>query len=166
MGSTDAPNFARRMPGRNQRGLVAMSPEEVQAFLEGRHTLRMSTLRPDGSIHSVAMWYGFLDGCVSVETKAKSQKVANLRRDPRITCLIDDGRTYGELRGVELRGTAELIDDRDSLLRLADSLMTRYEAVPSGVRADLLERTVRNRVGIKVHIDHMTSWDHRKLGLE
>lgn len=165
MTGTDAVNFASRMPGRNQRGLVTMSAREVQAFLVGRHTLRMSTLRPDGSIHSVAMWYGFLDGCVSVETKAKSQKAANLQRDPRITCLVDDGQTYAELRGVELRGTAELIDDHDSLLRLADSLMTRYEAVSSGDREQMLERMLRNRIGIKVHVDHVTSWDHRKLGL-
>jgi hypothetical protein len=44
--------------------------------------MTMCSIGPDGSIHAVAMWYGFLDGCVTVETKAKSQKVQNLRRDP------------------------------------------------------------------------------------
>ena len=61
------------------------------------------------------MWYGFLDGCVTVETKAKSQKVRNLRRDPRLTLLFEDGDTYEELRGVELVGKAEIVEDPDKL---------------------------------------------------
>ena len=63
--------------------------------------MTMCSIGPDGSIHAVAMWYGFLDGCVTVETKAKSQKVQNLRRDPRLTLLFEAGRL---LRGAARRG--------------------------------------------------------------
>ena len=86
--------------GVNQRALIHMTPEEVDAFLVERRTMTMCSLGPDGSIHAIAMWYGFLDGCVTVETKAKSQKVQNLRRDPRLTLLFEDGDYYEELRGV------------------------------------------------------------------
>ena len=72
------------------------------------------------------MWYGFLDGCVTVETKAKSQKVQNLRRDPRLTLLFEDGDYYEELRGVELVGKAEIIDDPDQLWTLGVSVFERY----------------------------------------
>ena len=67
--------------------------------------MTMSTISGDGSIHSVAMWYGFLEGAVAFETKTKAQKVVNLRRDPRLTCLVEAGDTYDQLRGVTLVGT-------------------------------------------------------------
>ena len=71
--------------GVNQRKMIQMTPDEVESFLAERRPMSMCSLSADGSIHAVAMWYGFLDGCVTVETKAKSQKVKNLRRDPRVT---------------------------------------------------------------------------------
>ena len=90
--------------GVNQRKAIAMTPAEVDAFLAERRPMTMCSLSPDGSIHAVAMWYGFVDGLVTVETKAKSQKAQNLRRDPRLTLLFEDGDYYEELRGVELVG--------------------------------------------------------------
>ena len=83
--------------GVKQRDLVTMSPEEIDAFLHERRAMTMCTLNHDGSIHAVAMWYGFLDGSIAIETKAKSQKAVNLRRDTRITCMMDDGDVYEEL---------------------------------------------------------------------
>src|SRR5437868_14836137 len=114
--------------GVNQRDLIKMTPAEVDAFLAERHSMTMSTISRDGSIHSVAMWYGFLEGAVAFETKAKAQKVTNLRRDPRLTCLVEDGESYDELRGVSLVGRGEIIDDPDRLWELGVSVFERYNA--------------------------------------
>ena len=94
--------------GVNQRNLIKMTPDEVDAFLAERRSMTMSTISGDGSIHSVAMWYGFLEGAVAFETKTKAQKVVNLRRDPRLTCLVEAGETYDQLRGVTLIGRGEI----------------------------------------------------------
>ena len=51
-----------------------------------------------------------LDGEIWFETKAKSQKAVNLRRDPTITVMIEDGKTYDTLRGVSIDGRAEIVD--------------------------------------------------------
>ncbi len=59
-----------------------MTDDEVKDFLDGRHVMNIATMGPDGNIHLVAMWYGFLNGNPAFETFAKSQKVKNLRRDP------------------------------------------------------------------------------------
>ena len=75
--------------GVNQRAQIKMSPEEVEEFLNERHSMTMSTISGDGTIHSVAMWYGFLEGAIAFETKAKAQKVVNLRRNPALTCLVE-----------------------------------------------------------------------------
>ncbi len=75
----------------NQRRAIAMTAPEVDAFLHERHTMNVATFNHDATIHLVAMWYGFLDGAPAFETFTKSQKVVNLRRDPRITVLVEDG---------------------------------------------------------------------------
>ena len=35
-------------------------------------------------------------------TSGRSQKVANLRRDPRMSFLVEAGHTYDQLRGVAM----------------------------------------------------------------
>jgi PPOX class probable F420-dependent enzyme len=151
--------------GVNQRKAIRMSPEEVEAFLAERRAMSMCSIAADGSIHAVAMWYGFLDGCVTVETKAKSQKVQNLRRDPRLTLLFEAGDTYEELRGVELVGRAEIIDDHEQLWALGVSVFERYYGAYTDEIKPFLETMLHKRVAIKMHAERTVSWDHRKLGL-
>ena len=83
-----------------------MSDDEITEFIEHSRTATMATLPPDGRPHLVAMWYAVLDGEIWFETKAKSQKAVNLRRDPTITVMIEDGQTYDTLRGVSIDGRA------------------------------------------------------------
>ena len=136
--------------GVNQRKAIQMTPDEVEAFLAERRPMTMCSMSPDGSIHAVAMWYGFLDGCVTVETKAKSQKVQNLRRDPRLTLLFEDGDYYEELRGVELVGKAEIVDDPDKLWTLGISVFERYNGPYSDELKPFLEAMLHKRVAIKM----------------
>ena len=151
--------------GVNQRKSIRMTPEEVDAFLAERRAMTMCSIGPDGSVHAIAMWYGFLDGCITVETKAKSQKVQNLRRNPRLTLLFEDGDYYEELRGVELVGGAEIIEDPDQLWALGISVFERYYGTYSDELKPFLENMLRKRVAIKLHAERTVSWDHRKLGL-
>jgi PPOX class probable F420-dependent enzyme len=151
--------------GVNQRSAIRMTPDEVTYFLAERRAMSMCSISPDGSIHAVAMWYGFVDGCITVETKAKSQKVQNLRRDPRLTLLFEDGDTYEELRGVELVGKAEIIDDPGKLWELGISVFERYTGPYTEEMRPFVEVMLHKRVGIKMNVERTVSWDHRKLGL-
>lgn len=151
--------------GTNQRALIKMTPDEVDEFLLGRRSMTMSTMSPDGSIHSVAMWYGFLEGAIAFETKRKAQKVRNLERDPRLTCLVEDGDYYDELRGVSLVGTGEIIDDADRMWGLGVSMFERYTGPYSDEMKPFVEAMLHKRVVVKLHVDKVVTWDHRKLGL-
>ena len=151
--------------GVNQRKAIQMTPEEVEAFLAERRPMTMCSISPDGSIHAVAMWYGFMEGAIAVETKTKSQKVQNLRRDPRLTLLFEDGDYYDELRGVELVGRAEIIDDPERMWELGVSVFERYNAPYTEELRPFVEAMLNKRVVIKVAVDRVVSWDHRKLGL-
>lgn len=149
----------------SRRELIKMTAGEVDAFLAGRHTMDLATQNHDGTIHLVAMWYGFLDdGTIGFETFERSQKVQNLRRDPRVTALVEDGDSYPTLRGVELVGTMEVSDDRDTLLAIATSVLARYHPeVGEADRAAVAEVVVRKRVALLLRPERTVSWDHRKL---
>lgn len=150
-------------PGLKQRDRIKMTPEEVAAYLVEQKNVTMSTIAPDGTIHSVAMWYAVLDGEIVFETKAKSQKVKNLRRDPRITCLVDSGETYKTLRGVELVGRGEIVEDPDELWRIGVAVFEKNTGPYTDDKAHLIEKLLHKRVGVKVHVDKTVSWDHSKL---
>jgi PPOX class probable F420-dependent enzyme len=152
------------MPKR--RDLIRMTPEEVDAFLHGRRVMNIATHNHDGTIHLVAMWYGFTpSGEVAFETFTKSQKVQNLRRDPRITALVEAGDTYDQLQGAELVGTAEVTEDPSVLMPIARDVVNRYMGPLSDADADAAaEMMARGRSAIIVHVDKVVSWDHTKLG--
>lgn len=151
--------------GVNQRGQIAMSEEEVATFLEQSRVVTMATNGPNGLPHLIAMWYGLLDGEIWFETKAKSQKVTNLRRDDRITCMVESGHTYDTLRGVSIEGRAEIIDDYDTLFEVGKSVWERYTGPYTEELRPMVEAMLSKRVAVRVRADRVRSWDHRKLGL-
>ena len=80
------------MPSR--RDLARMSDDEVAAFLDEERVLNVATIGPSGHPHVVAMWFAVRDGSPVFWTFGKSQKVTNLRRDPKITALVEAGDVY------------------------------------------------------------------------
>ena len=149
--------------GVKQRGKIVMSQEEIDEFLLGRRSMTMSTINKDGSIHSIAMWYGFLEGCVAIESKAKAQKVMNLRRNPNLTMLVEDGETYETLRGVTLIGKAEIVEDPDRVFELGVSVFSRYFAPYTEEMKPAVDMMLNKRVVVKLDVERTISWDHRKL---
>jgi PPOX class probable F420-dependent enzyme len=147
----------------NLRRQIKMTPEEVDRFLAEQRTAAICTLHPSGTIHAVAMWYGFLDGALAFETKEKSQKVQNLRRDARVTVLVEAGEKYEELRGVEMVGRAEIISDPGPVWEFGKTIWERYIGPYSEDQQPALEAMMRKRVVIRVVADKVVSWDHRKL---
>ena len=151
--------------GENQRAQIRMSSAEVAEFLRTSRTMTMATLGPQGRPHLVAMWFALVDGAPWFETKTKSQKVRNLRRDPRITCMVEAGDTYDQLRGVSLEGTAEIVEDPDLLWQVGVSVFERYQGPFTEDLRPMVEAMLRSRVAVKVNIERVASWDHRKLGM-
>jgi PPOX class probable F420-dependent enzyme len=141
-----------------------MTDEEVQAFLEAGRDLQVASINADGTPHLVTMWYAVRDGMVAFWTYGKSQKIVNLRRDPRLTVLVATGETYEELKGVSITGRAELVEERDEVVRYGEAVYERYwgpldnDAVREGVRTMGAKRVV-----VVVKPEKVVSWDHSKL---
>ena len=152
--------------GVNQRSQITMTDEEVATFLEQQRTATMATLGPTGAPHLVAMWYAVLAGQVWFETKARSQKAVNLRRDPRITCMVEEGETYDTLRGVSLEGTGVIVEEPEALWEVGVSVWERYNGPYTDEVKPLVEFMLTKRIAVRIDVDRVRSWDHRKLGMD
>jgi PPOX class probable F420-dependent enzyme len=141
-----------------------MSDAEVDEFLRGRHTMNVATYNHDGTIHLIAMWYGFLDGAPAFWTYGKSQKIQNLKRDARITCLVETGNAYEQLKGVELVGTGQVLEDRETVQRIGRDVYERYWGPLNDVAAAGVEQMGAKRFAVRIEVDKVVSWDHSKLG--
>lgn len=140
-----------------------MSETEVEAFLQEPNHLQVATIARDGRPHLVTMWYGFLGGAPALWTYGRSQKVVNLRRDPRLTCLAESGRGYDQLKGVELLARATILDDATSVLLVGESVFDRYMGPFTERDRARLERMSAKRVAVRIDVEDSVSWDHAKL---
>ena len=149
----------------NRRQLIELTNEEQARFLNERKTIVLCSIDHRGDPHAVAMWYVVdPDGSVLMTTYSKSQKARNLERNPRVALMAESGETYDQLRGVLIRGRAELIHDVDRCAALLGRVHQKMTgAFPEGVE-EALKAQARKRVIIRVVPDRVSSWDHRKLG--
>jgi PPOX class probable F420-dependent enzyme len=152
--------------GTNQRSQIVMSDDEIAEYLERSRTATMATVGATGTPHLVAMWYAVIDGELWFETKGRSQKAVNLRRDPRITCMVEDGLTYDTLRGVSIEGVGEIVEDPDAIWKVGVSIWERYNGPYSDEVKPLVEFMLQKRVAVRVRAERTRSWDHRKLGMD
>jgi PPOX class probable F420-dependent enzyme len=150
------------MPSR--RTSIAMTAAEIEAFLQEQRVMSVATIGADGRPHVVAMWFGFIDGQPAFWTYGKSQKIVNLRRDPRVTAMIESGEQYQELRGVELVCDADLIEDADAVLDFGVQLTERYQGPVTEAALPFIKKNASKRVVVRLVPVKTVSWDHRKLG--
>ncbi len=147
------------------RDAIRMNEPEVAALFAECQSLQVATLGPQGEPHLTTLWFTVHEGNVLFETYGKSQKVMNLRRDPRIAVLCEAGKTYGELRGVSIQGRAELVEQGE---RLQDLMRVVIDHHFPGQTPEQLAATAakmaEKRIVVVVHADKTISWDHRKLG--
>ncbi|MFC3999664.1 pyridoxamine 5'-phosphate oxidase family protein [Nocardiopsis sediminis] len=152
----------------NRRAQIRLSPDEVAGFLGGHRKVQVATIGRHGEPHLSTLFYAMVDGRLAFWTYAASQKAVNLRRDDRITCLVDDGDAYDELRGVVLYGRAELRTDPESVLRVGTAVTAAMTgAAPESLATpDMqagLAHSGRKRVAVLVTVERTASWDHGKL---
>src|SRR5690349_390232 len=147
------------------RSSVQMDETEIEQFLADNMKVQVATVGPDGMPHLTTLFYVVEDGRLAFWTYGASQKVVNLRRDPRISCLVEDGEDYFELRGVSIQGSARLIEEYDDI-RALGARVTRRMAGGADLGEfgdELVEKQARKRVGIVVEPQKVASWDHAKM---
>jgi PPOX class probable F420-dependent enzyme len=147
------------------RNTVQMGEQEIEQFLLENMKVQIATIGPDGTPHLTTLFYVLEDGMVAFWTYGRSQKVVNLRRDPRITCLVEDGEDYFELRGVSIQGKARLVEEYDEIRALGSRVARQMAGdMDLGDFGDeIVDKQARKRVGIVVEPVKVASWDHHKM---
>ena len=143
---------------------VSMSEDEIAALLRAGRDLQVATNGRDGFPHLTTLWYALVDGLVTFRSFTKSQRIVNLRRDPRLTVLVEAGEDYGELRGVMIQGTAELDADPERVMATYLAVTRRMQG--PDVAAEAVEamfgRFRHKNTVVTVHPERVISWDHHK----
>ena len=145
----------------SRRDQIRMTDEEVRRFIEASKTIILNSNGPGGYPHPMPMWFLRADdGTISITTYKSSQKVHNLRRDPRASLLVESGEEYSELKGVVLYGNAEVIDDFETVV---DTLIAASGQRSEPEIRESLKKTASKRVVIRIKPERVVSWDHSKL---
>lgn len=151
---------------------ITMTAAEINEFLSGgAQVLQLATLGRDGAPHQAPMWFTMIENKIVFRSFTKSQKIVNLMRDPRLSVLVEQGDTYGELKGVMIQGTAELVTDPAYVLRIYGALAARYPLIreePVALNEEALEATfgrfAPKNTAVIVEPTKIASWDHTKIG--
>ena len=154
----------------SRRDQIRMTDDEIRRFVESKKTITIVSNGVGGYPHPMPMWFARdPDGSIRMATYRTSQKILNIKRDPRVSLICESGTEYAELKGVVFYGHAELIDDFklavDTLLRAGG----RGEGLPSDPDAsksivDAMRKNAEKRFVIRVKPERVVSWDHAKLG--
>jgi nitroimidazol reductase NimA-like FMN-containing flavoprotein (pyridoxamine 5'-phosphate oxidase superfamily) len=149
----------------NRRLQIAMSEEEVGAFLVEQRVMACATRGARGWPHVVPLWYVVRDGEIWGWTYAKSQKARNLERDDRATLQLETGVRYDELRGVMIEAHAVIHRDQDEVVEVGREIAERYGMQSPGESfMDVVRAQAVKRIALQFVAARIASWDHRKLG--
>jgi PPOX class probable F420-dependent enzyme len=150
------------MPSR--RDQIAMTADEVRAFVAQRMVMQCATIGPGGRPHMVPLWYVPEAPDLIGWTYAKSQKARNLDRDPRATVGMEEGVDYDQLRGVTFECDVDLERDPAQVEGYGLKLFERYAGeLTEEIRA-MVAAQAQKRIGLRFRPSRTVSWDHRKLG--
>jgi PPOX class probable F420-dependent enzyme len=149
----------------SRRHKLAMSDEDVEEFLEQHWLASVATIGKGGQPHLVNVGYGISDGSLLFTTYRSAQKAVNLIRDPRLTCLIEDiGDGYGDIRGVQIVGHAEILESNDEVRRVIELGMSQVTQGWHGPRNAIDPSEIAGkRIAVRVRADRVISWYHRTL---
>lgn len=151
------------MAGR--RDQITLTEDEQKAFLDEGWTLEVASNGPRGYPHLVAMWYVIVDGMVHFTTFGKSQKIVNLKRDPKITAMLESGKKYEELKGLVIEGEAEIIEDTPFTAKIMGLVGEKYNGIPLPMEtSEQAMKAASKRVAVRIKPVNIISWDHAKLG--
>ena len=102
--------------------MTSMLSNWATEFLREDHVAVVSTLNKDGSPQVTTIWYLLQeDGTLIMSTPGRTQKVKNLRRDPRIAVCVGDER-----RSVSLYGMVTVSSDQNVVRQDLEQLAARY----------------------------------------
>ena len=146
---------------------IAMTSEEIDAFLSRERTCRLASLTQAGGPHVSALWFAWDGESMWFNSIVKSQRWAGIASDPRAAVIVDGGHDFAELQGVELRGRLVPVGE---VPRLGETAIAELE-VPERLFAAKYMTTLgggmyhdKRHAWLRLTPEKIASWDFRKIG--
>ena len=144
-----------------------MSSDEAWQVVEAAHTGILTSLRRDGVPIALPVWFVAFDRRVYVAGPSHTKKFSRIRRDPRVSFLVERGSRWAELVGVHLTGTAAFVEDAALVERVARALDEKY----AGFRTPRQEMPAATRARYEVEAttieirpdERILSWNNAHL---
>ncbi len=148
---------------------LSLTPEELDEIMRTSWNMRIATVGPGSRINLTPLWFGWAGG--NIYFYCRGQKIANLRRNPLATVLVDRNERFPELQGAMFQGRATVLEDTaaeqaDPHLRAAqDQMSDKYAGGHGETRTDYSQRSGRGRHWRWVRFEpaRLTTWDNFKL---
>ena len=141
-----------------------MNDKEIWEFIESQKTIQVCSLDQHGNPHLVPMWFFTTDKKIILISYSKSQKIVNLKRNPAIAVLLEDGSEYHELRGVSINCMAELVSEPTQVQAMEKKLIARnHPGLTEAAAEEMTSKMSHKKTAIIVTPGKVKSWDHRKL---
>jgi len=136
-----------------------LSSAEIDHLLSKTIIANLATLDNDGGIHILPMWFLRIGSEIYIPTSSSTHKYRNLQARPHASVMIDISRSGLDLRGVMIKGRVELLNGE--LARQLNHMIHSKYVTPEGLNdfevASYLSKG--DDITIKVHIDHLISWN-------
>ena len=130
----------------------------LQQFLASKAVVVLATIQADGSPLATAMWFLHDADALTMISVADTQKVRNLRRDPRVS-VVAEGGTGSDISGVTIQGRAGFLDESAERRSLVDRLLAKYH--PHLERRWGSRTMPHDRVMFRIEPTRVTSWGLR-----
>ena len=134
-----------------------LTQQETHDFLDSKPGwVALTTVGPDGFPHTVPLGYFRLGDDILIGVRANTLKLRNIRYNPRVSLMIESGRTRQDIKGLMIQGNATVHTDPDELLHYAREA-AKLRAVAD---ADLPTEPRPGAAYIKVSPHKIRSWDY------
>ncbi len=132
-----------------------LEDEGIQRFLATREVVVLATVQADGSPLAMPVWFLHSVDALTMISQANTQKVRNLRRDPRVSVVAEAGGLAG-IRGVTIQGRAEFLLESDERRALARAFLKKYQ--PDLGRLWGADVMPPDRIMFRIVPDRIRSW--------
>jgi PPOX class probable F420-dependent enzyme len=105
---------------------MSLAEPRIQQFLGARDVVVLATVQADGAPLAMPMWFLHDAATLTMISVAGTQKVRNLRRDPRVCVVAERASGVSDMRGVTIHGQAEFLDDGPERRALVERFLEKY----------------------------------------
>ena len=95
-------------------------------FLKAQKILRLATIGKNKTPHIVPVWYMYSSKKIYIGTYTRTQKAKNVKKNNRVSFVVDVGVNAPNIYGVMGEGTANLILDIPRVKKIATKILLRY----------------------------------------